>query len=150
VMRQNRASGTSFSPQKPHRMPQLTHCLQLPIQLPPPCAPPAASVIKPRNQKRVSVSARKQKRSCYSAVKQSRHTFPCQRVTFSLPPLHVDKDSMIWRRRCPPNERTTYCIDPLRAHSPSPTITPLPGHPHPIHGILATSTSGAACLVYYI
>ena len=36
------------------------------------------------------------------------------------------------------------------AHSPSPTIAPLPGHPHPSHGILATSKSGATCSVYYI
>jgi hypothetical protein len=57
---------------------------------------------------------------------------------------------MVWRRGCPPNKRTTYHINPLTAHSPSPTSTPLPGHLHPSHGILATSTYGAACLVYYI
>jgi len=87
---------------------------------------------------------------CHAAVKQRRHTCPRRRVTFSLPPSQIDKDSMVWRRGCPPNERTTYCIDPLTAHLPSPTSTPLPGHPHPSHGILATSTSGAACSVYYI
>jgi hypothetical protein len=78
------------------------------------------------------------------------HTCPRRRVTFSLPPSHIDKDSTVWRRGCPPNERTTYRSDPLPARSPSPTITPLAGHPHPSHGILATSTAGAACSVYYI
>jgi hypothetical protein len=34
---------------------------------------------------------------------------------------------------------------------PAPVITPLPGHPHPTsQGILAISTSGSACSVYYI
>ncbi len=33
---------------------------------------------------------------------------------------------------------------------PAPVIDPLPVHPHPSQGILATSTSGAACLVYYL
>jgi hypothetical protein len=33
---------------------------------------------------------------------------------------------------------------------PAPVINPLPVYPHPSHGILATSTSGAACLVYYL
>ena len=77
-------------------------------------------------------------------------TPPQRRATFTLSPHHIDKDSTVWRRGCPPNERTTHRIDPLMAHLPSPTITPLPGHPHPSHGILATSTSGVACSVYYI
>jgi hypothetical protein len=34
--------------------------------------------------------------------------------------------------------------------SPAPVIAPLPGHPHPSQGILATSTSRATCSVYYI
>ncbi len=34
--------------------------------------------------------------------------------------------------------------------SPAPVINLLPVHPHPSQGILATSTSGAACLVYYL
>ena len=33
---------------------------------------------------------------------------------------------------------------------PVPVITPLPGHPHPSQGILATSSTGVACSVYYI
>jgi hypothetical protein len=33
---------------------------------------------------------------------------------------------------------------------PAPVINPLPVHPHPSQSILATSTSGAACLVYYL
>jgi hypothetical protein len=33
---------------------------------------------------------------------------------------------------------------------PAPTSTPLPGHLHPCQGILATSTAGAACSVYYL
>jgi hypothetical protein len=121
--------------------------IQLPIPPPPPRAPPADVLRTPRKQK---WRRRKLTRTCHAAVKQSRHTCPRRHVTFSLPPSHIDKDSMVWRCGCPPNEHTTYRIDPLPAHSPSPTITPLPGHPHPSHGILATSTSGAACLVYYI
>jgi hypothetical protein len=34
--------------------------------------------------------------------------------------------------------------------SPAPVIDPLPVYPHPSQGILATSTSGATCLVYYL
>ena len=34
--------------------------------------------------------------------------------------------------------------------SPAPVITPLPGHPHPSQGILATSATGVACSVYYV
>jgi hypothetical protein len=34
--------------------------------------------------------------------------------------------------------------------SPAPVIDLLPVHPHPSQGILATSNSGAACLVYYL
>jgi hypothetical protein len=96
---------------------------------------------KPR--KRVSVSA---------AVKQRRRSSPRRRVMFTLSSLHVDKDSTIWRR-LHPEERTTYRIDPLAADGnefqfpPPPTSTPLPGHPHPSQGILATSTAGAACSV---
>jgi hypothetical protein len=33
---------------------------------------------------------------------------------------------------------------------PAPVIDLLPVHPHPSQGILATSTSGAACLVFYL
>jgi hypothetical protein len=33
---------------------------------------------------------------------------------------------------------------------PAPVINLLPVHPHPSQGILATSTSGVACLVYYL
>jgi hypothetical protein len=68
---------------------------QLPIPSPPPCAPPAAIVITPRKQ-RASVSTRKQTQSCNTALKQSRHTLPRRRVTFSLPPFHVNKDSTVW------------------------------------------------------
>jgi hypothetical protein len=57
---------------------------------------------------------------------------------------------MVWRRGHPFDERTTYSINHLAAHTPAPVITPLPGHPHPSQGILATSTSGTTCLVYYI
>ena len=124
------------------------HPPQLPIPPPPPRTPPADVLRTPRKRK---WRRRKITRTCHAAVKkQSQHTCPHRRVTFSLPPSHFDKDSTVWRRGCPPNERTTYRIDPLTAHSPSPTSTPLPGHPHPSHGILATSTSGAACSVYYI
>jgi hypothetical protein len=42
------------------------------------------------------------------------HTPPCQ-VTFVLSPYHINKDSTGWRRKCPPNERTLYCINPLAA-----------------------------------
>jgi len=146
---------------------------QPPIPSPPPCEPSAAIVINPRKQKCVSVSARKQKRvsvsagtqerSCNSAVKHRRHSLPRRRVTFTLPSHHVDKDSTIWRR-VHPKERTTYRIDPLAAdgngfqfpppltaaHVPSPSLTPLPGHPHPSQAILATSATGVACSVYYI
>jgi hypothetical protein len=38
---------------------------------------------------------------------------PHQRVTFALSPHHVDKDSTTWQYGRPPNERKTYCIDPL-------------------------------------
>jgi hypothetical protein len=33
---------------------------------------------------------------------------------------------------------------------PSPSLTPLPDHPHPSQGIRATSATGAACSVYYL
>jgi hypothetical protein len=136
---------------------------QVPIPSPPPCAPTAAIVINPRKQKRVSVFARTRKRvSVSTAVKQRRHLSPRRRVRFTLSSLHVDKDSTIWRR-VHPEERTTYRIDPLAAngnrfqfppptaaHVPAPTSTPLPGHLHPCQGILATSTAGAACSVYYL
>ncbi len=69
---------------------------------------------------------------------------------FTLPAQHINKDSTIWRRGCPPDERTIYRIDPLMAHSPAPIIAPLPGHPHHSQGILATSATGAACSVSYI
>ena len=54
---------------------------------------------------------------------------------------------MIWQR-IQPEERTTYRIDQRTSDLHSPTITPL--HPHPSHDILATSTAGATCLVYYL
>ena len=107
-------------------------------------------VLQPRKQKRVSVSARKQKQSCNSAVKQRQHTSPRQRVTFILAPHHVDKDSTVSRCGHPFDERTTHSINRLTAHAPAPVIAPLPGHPHPSQGILATSTSGTAFSVYYI
>ena len=40
---------------------------------------------------------------------------PHRRVTFALSPHHVNKDSTIWRRGRPPNEHTTYHINPLAA-----------------------------------
>jgi hypothetical protein len=126
---------------------EASHPPQLPILPPPPRAPPADVLRTPRKGK---WRRRKLTRTCHVAVKQSRHTCPRQRFTFILPPSHINKDSTAWRHGCSPNKRTTFCINPLTAHSPSPTSTPLPGHPHPSHGILATSTSGAACLVYYI
>jgi len=43
------------------------------------------------------------------------HTPPNRRVTFTLSPHHVDKDSTLWRRGRPPDERTTYRINPLMA-----------------------------------
>ncbi len=86
-------------------------------------------------------------RARQAAGKQRRHASPRQRITFTLPPHHVDKDSTFWRR-IQPEERTTYRIDPRTAVMHSPTITPL--HPHPSQGILATSTAGAACSVYYL
>jgi hypothetical protein len=119
---------------------------QPPIPPPPPSAPPADVVITPRNPKH---DRRKQKRTCHATVKQCRLTSPRQRVTFILPAHHVDKDSTIWRG-IHPEERTTYCINPLKAHLPAPIIAPLPGHPHPSQGIPATSATGAACSVYYI
>jgi hypothetical protein len=98
-----------------------------------------------------------------AAVKHRRRSSPRRQVTFTLSSIHVDKDSTIWRR-VHPEERTTYRIDPLAAngngfqflppptaaHVPLPTSTPLPGHPHPSQGILATSAAGAACSVYYL
>jgi hypothetical protein len=44
-----------------------------------------------------------------------RQTPPHRRVTFTLSPHHVDKESTLWRRGRPPDERTTYCINPLAA-----------------------------------
>ena len=90
---------------------------------------------------------RRRTRARQAAGKQRRHAAPCQRVTFTLPPHHVDKDSTLWRR-IQPEERTTYGIVPRKPVLHSPPITPL--HPHPRQGILATSTAGAACLVYYL
>ena len=116
---------------------------QSPISSPPQHAPPADVVSTPKKEKCVSVSARKRKRSCNSAVKHRRHTSLRRRVVFILLAHHVDNDSMIWRRGCPPDECTTYRIDSLTAHLPAPIIAPLPGHPHPSQGILATSTSGS-------
>ena len=79
--------------------------------------------------------------------KQHRHAAPRQRVTFTLPPHHVDKDSMLWQR-IQPEECTTYRIVPRTVELHSPPITLL--QPHPSQGILATSTAGAACSVYYL
>ena len=39
---------------------------------------------------------------------------------------------------------------PVIAPTPAPVNALLPDQPHPSQGILATSSSGAACLVYYI
>ncbi len=46
-----------------------------------------------------------------------RHTSPRQRVMFTLPPHHVNKNSMVWRCGRPPDEGTTYRIDPLAAQN---------------------------------
>ena len=89
------------------------------------------------------------KRSSQAAGKQRRHASPCQRVTFTIPPHHVDKDSMLWRR-VHPDKRTTYRRDPLPVQLAAPIVALQPGQPHPSQGILATSATGAACSVYYI
>jgi len=47
----------------------------------------------------------------------------------------------------PPIPSSPLCAPPAAIDR---TITPLPGQLHPSHDILATSTSGAACSVYYI
>ena len=80
---------------------------------------------------------------------QRQHATPCQRVTFTLPPHHIDKDSTGWRRGLP-DERTTYRSDPLPVQLAAPIVAPQPGQPHPSQGILATNATGAACLVYYL
>ena len=161
------ASGTSLSPRRPHSSDDASP--QPPIPSPPPCEPSAAIVINPRKQKCVSVLARKQKqvsvsagtqeRSCNSTVKHHRHSLPRRRVTFTLPSHHVDKDSTIWRR-VHPEECTTDRIDPLvadrnrfqfpppptAAHVPSPSLTPLPGHPHhPVLQVLPSTHEALIC-----
>ena len=93
------------------------------ISSPPPRATPAAMVNKPRKQKRVSVFARNQKRVSLSTPHPTLPVAPPQ-----VPPASV---VLPWP-------------------SPAPVITSLSGHPHPSQGILATSTSRAVCLVYFI
>jgi hypothetical protein len=124
---------------------EASQLLQPPIPPPPPRAPPADMFRTPRKQKQ----RRKLTRSCHAAGKQCRHASLRQQVTFILPTRHVDKDSTIWRR-VHPDKRTTYRRDPLLAQLSAPIIAAQPGQPHPSQGILATSTTGAACSVYYI
>jgi len=96
---------------------------------------------------RVSISTSALKRSCQAAGKIRRHASPRQRVTFILPPQHVDKDSSLWRR-VHPDKRTTYRSDPLPVQLAAPIVALQPGQPHPSQGILATSATRAACSVY--
>ena len=128
---------------------------------PPPHAPSSNLSRPPRKQKwgrrrtktHVSVSTREQKRVAGSTNTLHRASASMsalkQRVTFILPPQHIDKDSTLWRR-VHPDERTTYCRAPLPVQLAAPIVAPLPGQPHPSQGLLATSATGAACLVYYI
>jgi hypothetical protein len=122
-----------------------SHPPQLSILPPPPRAPSADVSRTPRKRK----WRRRWTRSSQAAGKQRRHASPRQRVTFTLPPHHVDKDSTRWRR-VHPDKRTTYRSGPLPVQLAAPIVTPQPGQPHPSQRILATSATGAACSVYYI
>jgi hypothetical protein len=116
---------------------------------PSPPPPPRALQADVRRTPKKRKWRKRRPRSSQAAGKQRRHASPRRRVTFTLPPQHVDKDSTIWRR-VQPDERTTYCSVPLPVQLAAPIVAPQPGQPHPSQGILATSATGAACSVYYL
>ncbi len=122
-----------------------SHLPQLSIPPPPLRAPSADVSHTPRKRQ----WRRRRTRSSQATGKQRRHASPRQRVTFTLLPHHVDKDSTSWQRVLP-DERTTYHRDPLPVQLAAPIVAPHPGQPHPSQGILATSATGAACSVYYL
>ena len=104
---------------------------QPPIPSPTPLASPADVVLTPRKHKHVSAaSRRKQKRSYNSAVKHRRRSSPRRQVTFTLPAQHVDKDSMVWRCGCPPDEPTAYPLRHPVIHIPArESSSPAPPEP---------------------
>jgi hypothetical protein len=118
-----------------------THPTAQPAPPPPPRAPPAVVGRTPRK--------RKWRKRRPRSSKQHRQASPRRRVTFTLPPQHVDKDSTIWRR-VHPDGHTSYRSVPLPVQLAAPIDALHPGQPHPCQGILATSATGAACSVYYL